>query len=480
MKNINTIPTMVVGSLPEIVTTTSPRRVNENNLDNEFVKQYIKTLGELLKVKKDNFKDIKMVYIGGYTNQDGDIVTNENINSAKLYFSALKYYFKQLGYGELQKSNFVILDSKYVRENSIDAKDILENSDFIFLGVGQDRIFGELLELMINNGINLKDIILRNNILVTSICSGSVVSAAKIYGGQYDSIYYNLPDFVYPDNYDGLGINPVTMEPNFGASNKEESKTLEFKETCLLPDSNKIAFYLCSPNSMFITNENRVYAYGEIFLLIDGEEYKITEALEKADITELNNYLNVYNENRSGTIKLVILELLKRIKIFNLEDNASDDIIKSFLETEQKLRINRATEVNNLKVLITTQLLNLFDGSVTYRKVDRKLMNEDFIKSLNLLSDNEEELYLKYYLVFIIKSSSLMFKENISMFLQIVLECMKDLISANPKIVYYFICCFSSLYSNKDMKKLLALTKIEETRRIQELNANNLYRKLVN
>ena len=72
-----------------------------------------------------------------------------------------------------------------------------------------------------------------------------------------------------------------------------------------------------------------------------------------------------------------------------------------------------------------------------------------------------------------------MFKENISMFLKIVLECMKDLISANPKIVYYFICCFSSFYSNKDMKNLLALTKIEETRRVQELNTNNLYRKLV-
>ena len=170
MRNINTIPTMVVGSLPEIVTTTSPRRVNENNLDNEFVKQYIKTLGELLKVKKDNFKDIKMVYIGGYTNQDGDIVTNENINSAKLYFSALKYYFKQLGYGELQKSNFVVLDSRFVSEKTLEAKDILENSDFIFLGIGQDRIFGELLELMVNNGIILKDIILRNNILVTSIC----------------------------------------------------------------------------------------------------------------------------------------------------------------------------------------------------------------------------------------------------------------------------------------------------------------------
>ncbi len=477
MRNIKTIPTMVVGSLPEIVTTTSPRRVNENNLDNEFVKQYIKTLGELLKVKKDNFKDIKMVYIGGYTNQDGDIVTNENINSAKLYFSALKYYFKQLGYGELQKSNFVILDSKFVSENPLDAKDILENSDFIFLGVGQDRIFGELLELMINNGINLKDIILRNNILVTSICSGSVVSAAKIYGGQYDSIYYNLPDFVYPDNYDGLGINPVTMEPNFGASNKDESKTLEFKETCLLPDSNKIAFYLCSPNSMFVTNENKVYAYGEISLLIDGEEYKITGVLEKADITELNTYINIYNINRSGTIKLIILDILKRIKKVDIE--ITTDVIDDFSKDEQKLRISDNIKKSNLKHLLTTQLLNLFNGDVTYSKLDKDKMNEDFINSLNLSSDIEEELYLKFYLVFIIKSSSSMYEDNISKFLSIVLECMFELVNSNPKIVYYFICCFSSFYSNKDMKKLLALTKIEETRRIQELSTNNLYRKLV-
>jgi hypothetical protein len=476
MKNINTIPTMVVGSLPEIVTTSSPRRVNENNLNNEFVKQYIKTLGELLKVKKDNLSDIKMVYIGGYTNQDGDVVTNENTNTAKLYFSALKYYFRQLGYGELQKSNFVILDSKFIRENAIDAKDILENSDFVFLGIGQDRVFGELLESMISKGINLKDIILRNNILVTSACAGSVVSASKIYGGQYDSFYYNRPDFVYPDNYDGLGINPVTMEPNFGASNKEESKTLEFKETCLLPDSNRIAFYLCSPNSMFITNEFKVYACGEISLLIDGEEYKITGNLEKADITELNTYLNIYNVNRSGTIKLVILDILKRIKKVNIE--IVSDIINDFSNDEQKCRISDNIKRNNLKLLLNTQLLNLFNGDVTYSKLDPNKMNADFINSLNLNSDSEDELYLKFYLVSIIKSSSVMYKDNISKFLSIVLECMTQLVNINPKIVYYFICCFSSFYSNKDMKKLLALTKIEETRRIQELNTNNLYRKL--
>lgn len=476
MKNINTIPTMVVGSLPEIVTTTSPRRVNENNLDNEFVKQYIKTLGELLKVKKDNLKDIKMVYIGGYTNQDKDVVTNENTNTAKLYFSALKFYFRQLGYGELQKSNFVVLDSRFVSEKTLEAKDILENSDFIFLGIGQDRVFGELLESMINNGINLKDIILRNNILVTSACAGSVVSASKIYGGQYDSFYYNRPDFVYPDNYDGLGINPVTMEPNYGASNKEESKTLEFKETCLLPDSNRIAFYLCSPNSMFVTNKYSVYACGEISLLIDGEEYKITGALEKADITELNTYLNIYNVNRSGTIKLIILDILKRIKKVNIE--IVSDIINYFSKDEQKCRISDSIKKNNLKLLLNTQLLNLFNGDVTYSKLDPNKMNADFINSLNLNSDSEEELYLKFYLVSIIKSSSEMYKDNISKFLSIVLECMTQLVNINPKIVYYFICCFSSFYSNKDMKKLLALTKIEETRRIQELNTNNLYRKL--
>ena len=72
-----------------------------------------------------------------------------------------------------------------------------------------------------------------------------------------------------------------------------------------------------------------------------------------------------------------------------------------------------------------------------------------------------------------------MYKDNISKFLNIVLECMTLLVNSNPKIVYYFICCFSIFYSNKDMKKLLALTKIEETRRVQELNTNNLYRKLV-
>ena len=32
---------------------------------------------------------------------------------------------------------------------------------------------------------------------------------------------------------------------------------------------------------MFVTNEFKVYACGEISLLIDGEEYKITGAFEK-------------------------------------------------------------------------------------------------------------------------------------------------------------------------------------------------------
>lgn len=267
------------------------------------------------------------------------------------------------------------------------------------------------------------------------------------------------------------------MEPNFGASNKDESKTLEFKETCLLPDSNKIAFYLCSPNSMFVTNENKVYAYGEISLLIDGEEYKITGVLEKADITELNTYINIYNINRSGTIKLIILDILKRIKKVDIE--ITTDVIDDFSKDEQKLRISDNIKKSNLKLLLTTQLLNLFNGDVTYSKLDKDKMNEDFINSLNLSSDIEEELYLKFYLVFIIKSSSSMYEDNISKFLSIVLECMFELVNSNPKIVYYFICCFSSFYSNKDMKKLLALTKIEETRRIQELSTNNLYRKLV-
>lgn len=472
MKNI---PTMVVGSLPEIVTSSQPRRVNKDNLDNNFIREYIKTLVELLKVKKKNLKDIRIVYIGGYTDEDN----NENINTAKLYFSALKYFFKELGYGELDKSNFAIVDSDNILNNLNKAKDTLENSDFIFLGIGQDRIFGELLELMNSKGINLKDIILRNNILVSSVCAGSVVSASKIYGGKYDSFYYNRPDFVYPDSYESLGINQITLEPNFGASNKDEQQTLEFKETCLLPDSFNIAFYLCSPNSMFITNQGKVYVCGAVTLLIDGEELAITKENEKADITELNRYINIYNKNRSEVIKLFILKLLKDIKVVGLEDNINQDIVSSFDDEEQELQINESVKKANLKLMLTTQLLNLFDGSVVYRELDINSMNEEFVKSLNLISDSREELYLKYYMVAIIKSSSKMYENNISKFLNIVLECMKDMVLVNPKLVYYFICTFSSFYSNAEMKKLLALTKIEETRRIGELNNNNLFRKLV-
>lgn len=472
MKNI---PTMVVGSLPEIVTSSQPRRVNKDNLDNNFIREYIKILVELLKVKKKNLKDIRIVYIGGYTDEDN----NENTNTAKLYFSALKYFFKELGYGELDKSNFVIVDSDNILNNLNKAKDTLENSDFIFLGIGQDRIFGELLELMNSKGINLKDIILRNNILVSSVCAGSVVSASKIYGGKYDSFYYNRPDFVYPDSYESLGINQITLEPNFGASNKDEQQTLEFKETCLLPDSFNIAFYLCSPNSMFITNQDKVYVCGAVTLLIDGEELAITKENEKADITELNRYINIYNKNRSEVIKLFILKLLKDIKVVGLEDNINQDIVSSFDDEEQELQINESVKKANLKLMLTTQLLNLFDGSVVYRELDINSMNEEFVKSLNLISDSREELYLKYYMVAIIKSSSKMYENNISKFLNIVLECMKDMVLVNPKLVYYFICTFSSFYSNAEMKKLLALTKIEETRRIGELNNNNLFRKLV-
>lgn len=151
----------------------------------------------------------------------------------------------------------------------------------------------------------------------------------------------------------------------------------------------------------------------------------------------------------------------------------------AFDNHEQELQINEDIKKKNLMLMLTTQLLNLFDGSVVYRELDINSMNVEFIKSLNLSGDSKEELYLKYYMIAIIKSSSKMYKNNISKFLNIVLECMKDIVLVNPKLVYYFICTFSSFYSNAEMKKLLALTKIEETRRIGELNNNNLFRKLV-
>ena len=187
------LPTFIIGSFPKIVTTGKTRRKNEDGINDEFIRNYIKLLGELLLNKKD-LKNIKFTYIGGYEGI-------ENINTAKLYLSAFDYFFKELGYGSLDKTNFQIIDEESYNKNKSEILNILENTDFLFLGLGDDSIFGRFLDTLYKDRVILKDIINRNNTLVASTCAGSVVTAFNIYGGKYDSFYHNREPFNYPKNY---------------------------------------------------------------------------------------------------------------------------------------------------------------------------------------------------------------------------------------------------------------------------------------
>ena len=49
------LPTFIIGSFPKIVTTGKTRRKNEDGINDEFIRNYIKLLGELLWILKVQF-----------------------------------------------------------------------------------------------------------------------------------------------------------------------------------------------------------------------------------------------------------------------------------------------------------------------------------------------------------------------------------------------------------------------------------------
>lgn len=455
-------PTFIAGSFPKIVTSGKTRRKNEEAINDPFIRDYINLLGELLLVKKE-LKDIKIIYMGGYQGI-------ENINTAKLYLSAFNYLFKQLGYGELSKNNFQIIEQAIYEEKTKETITSIENADLIILGIGSDYIFGNLLNKFSMDGVVLRDIINRNNILVTSICAGSVLSANKIYGGNYDVFYDNSIPFQYPDNYPTLNFNIVTMETNLypEAHTDDENKT--FTQKYLLPDSYSLAFFGCRQNSCMIMNNEELTAMGEIYLFIDGEILNIVMSNDKVDIKILNSLVNEYNKTRDILVKEKI-----KFEIKNLKKRSNLDSYKNYLEQEEKDMLKKRSDKKRyLEQFIYMDIIKLLEDSDNERINKDKLGNK-FLDALNLDTDKREELVIKYRLIGVIKRYSYLYQENYRLYFKDLYDILTKFIEINPYIVLYFVECFSSMYDNKDMKKLLELTKLETSRRVNAMNKNNLY-----
>ena len=118
--------------------------------------------------------------------------------------------------------------------------------------------------------------------------------------------------------------------------------------------------------------------------------------------------------------------------------------------------------LNDLELLLNT----------TYQ-IDRSKLNPLFLDALNLESENDRELYIKYYLVGLVKKYSNLYGNNYS-------EYYKDLYSIfssldNMEVVLYFIECFSSCYQNKEMKDLLSKINTEPQKRVNKMNKSNVY-----
>lgn len=467
---------MIAGSYPTIITSGGNPRVNKDLINNIFLRKYVSLLGELLKVK-GNLSEIKIVYIGGYSKED-------NISRAKLYISAYNYYLNCLGYESLSKNNLTVIDA----DNIDEALEDIEQCNLLFLGIGADSKFASIIYELQSKGIILNELISNKNILVSSICSGSVMSAERIYGGVYDNYYYGKAQYDYPLNIPSLSINPVTMETDFCPNDATPQKNEIFIENYLKPDSNKCLFFACKPNSLFLIDGDKIYSYGEIYLFVDGECLQIESELEKADVTELVLLVNMYNKvkDKSNTLNNEILAVIKRTvqslakkKIETELNSDEENIINKFAKKEavkveqNKIRVNewKQTLKSKLNYLFSEENLRKFAADLEFQERYKRL-NEDIVNSYNVnWSSNNylEELYLKMNLVSLIKVSYNDYPGFYSDFKGDLYELLCEYISINDRLVYYALDTCGCLFSNGELKKILNAIKIENIKRPQQL-----------
>lgn len=466
--------TMIAASYPTIITSGGNPRVNKELIDNIFLKKYISIFGELLS-KLGKIENLNIIYVGGYSKE-------ENISRAKLYISAYNYYLNYLGYPSLSKSNLTVIE-----EDNIDLiSEKIEQCDLLFLGIGCDKTFESIINKLDKKGLSLNKLIKEKNILVSSICSGSVMSANRIYGGVYDNYYYNKDLYTYPINVKSLNFNPVTMETDFYPNDATIEKTKTYIENYLKPDSYKCAFFACKPNSLFLISNNKIYSYGEIYLFIDGESLKIENELETSEVTNLVILVNQYNKekNRKNIINKGILERIKslinslnKIPITNNINEEEQNIIEDFNNKNNLKSKIKKIKIDEWKENLKKKLEYLFSNENIYSFLNNQELQsiyqnlkEEYISSYNI--DNKKdtkEIYLKMNIILLIKQAYKTYPGYYSDFKKDLYNILIDYISINITLVYYIITTCGCLFTNSEIKKILNIIKIENAKRPQQI-----------
>lgn len=467
-------------SYPFIITSGENPRPNYDGINDPFLKNYIKKLAKLLSIK-GNLNNLKIVYIGGYGKQ-------KDSERAKLYLRAYNEYLeKVLDYlkNSFVMNNLTVIDSTDDIEN---IRKIIEDADFIFLGVGSDKVFRDTIYYLETNGIILSDIIKKNNTVLSTICSGSVMTSSNIYGGSYDNYYYESTQLVYPKNLTSLNCNPITMETDFCPNDQSQEKNTYFIENFLKPDSKRKCFFACRPNSYFLTDGKSVYAYGEIYLLIDGKQLLICPKDKKVNITELVDMINYYNtlkknnvvidNNLSSSIEQIISSLY--FEDINTNESEIENIIVTKFRSRENI-INKQRE--EWEKDLTSKIYTLESSIIDFLQNDILLnkyfnLNPDIVKnySVDIKKNNYiVELYLKFNLIKVIKESYQNYPIlSYSKFKNDLYEILYNLVCEKPDIAFFIVEVLAILFENSELKKILS--EIKESLPDKEISKPNAYK----
>ena len=276
------------------------------------------------------------------------------------------------------------------------------------------------------------------------------------------------------------------METDFCPNDATLQKNEIFVENYLKPDSNKCVFFACKPNSLFLIGEDKIYSYGEMYLFVDGECLQIENELEKADVTELVALVNEYNKvkNKSNILNNEMLTVIKskvqslvKMKIEVELKSEKENIVNEFVQKEvvkdeqNKMRVNEWKQAleSKLNYLFSEENLGNFATDLELQERYKRL-NENIVESYNVgrSKDYLEELYLKMNLVSLIKLSYIDYQGYYSDFKGDLYDLLCEYISVNNRLVYYAIDTCGCLFSNRELKKILNVIKIENIKRPQQ------------
>lgn len=226
-------------------------------------------MNDLKAIKKENEKYISIPFdnSNGLYNQLKKSIKNYktfvfvasdpiNYDKNDLYSQKVFESFK------LRKLNFkslIVLDDR----TKIMAEIIVKSADFLFLAGGD----------VLKQNIFLKEIGLQN---LLSEFKGSVILGQSAGAMNLSENVFNYPENIQEIDkakwLKGLGLIPFSIIPHFnGFSSDFHQEEFNLLHDSLLPNSKKHPFIGIKDGSHILVENKKVLAYGDIFLLKDGE-----------------------------------------------------------------------------------------------------------------------------------------------------------------------------------------------------------------